>query len=1072
MAKASKLLVFNFLFVVGMLMTVSVSAQTWMSGFNYRKSISINKAQVSGAVNLVDFPVLISLTDPDLKYLSGQCNSNKLFSAAGLDISFASASAPQSPLKFQLDKYDPATGTLSCWVNIPVLSAAANISPNTAIYIYYGSNTIHDPFAPNALATWSTQTKLWHMSLDASPAATMNAKFNSTAEMARGTGAMNAANFASGKIGAALKLNGTSESMNAAKDTSTTFTISAWIKMNRLGVDQVLISNDSAGVGGYTIKVNASGQITIDVRKLPVSTIYTASPSTPLLADEWYLVAISRKPRDKRIYINGKIVVSVGLTDAIGSGGQISIGRGKQNDRFFSGMIDELRMSDQVKTADWLKTEYNNQSDPATFYVVGNEEKNPVYMQTGYVFTAALNDRWWEPSNWNLGRIPEAYANVVVKASGKVTITDAPDMHLNQLTLENGASLTLQNTQLSVCKTQLNETAALLLTGASGLQFNGDVLNNGLITTSESSGAVSFSGSQASTALSGKGSIRAFQLLLNQDLQTNQLNLNQPVVLTGKLELRSGVLNTNGKLTLAATKSQAASLLPISNLNSARVVGDVTVEKYIDGAFPSPATARGWRLWSSPVYTSELNGSPRYDSGSLKNAMFVTGKGGAVNGFDDSPQNGNTIFTHDQSIAGNLSQKYIPVASISQLVPLGTGIYVYSRGFRGSVDAFNKQVLIPPFPNPEAYTIRYTGKLFSGDLKVLLSNRNRKEPGDGFNLLGNPYASPLRWGSLMKENTTGFVWTFNPLNNSYDVTDDPNFSIPTGAGFFVKVIDGSTTGSLTFREDAKSSTTISTISSAKLGAPDVTMSSVTPFTATPVPKLEVVISRDDFSQRYILKLDAGGTDEVTDLDALSLGDGYVNLAGLSSDQQKLMVDSRGLVNRKATVPLYVKGWSTGPYELTFSGFDSFQPEDSILLVDKYANSSRLLTQTNNHYPFQIDADAQQSQGPDRFSLSIRIGIQHREPNTGVGGNDPDILIYPNPFTDLITMKAQAPFPQELQLIIRDLMGKTVLTQNLNATPESSALSINAGSLTKGMYILELRDKKLNKRLKTAKIIKL
>jgi hypothetical protein len=1072
MVKAPLHILCSIILSVGLLTTFSVSAQSWIPGFNYRKSITLNKAQVSGVASLIDFPVLISLTDPDLKYLTGQCNGNKISSASGLDISFVAASSPGSLLKFQIDTYDPVTGSLNCWVNIPILSAGGGTAPSNVIYLYYGSNMLQDPFGLNAVSTWTSVPRLWHLNLDATPAASMNAASNMPAQMAKGTGVMNGGNFTSGKIGTALRINGSNESMNAVGDTSTIFTISAWIKVNRIDLEQVLISNDSTGIGGYTIKINSSGKIALDIRKGTGTLVVNLIAGTALLANQWYHIAVLRDGRAKSIYINGKIASAITRNEGVGAGGRLSIGRGKQNDRYFGGMIDELRIFNQVKTADWLKTDYNNQNDPAAFYVVGNEEKNPVLTETGYLFTGALNDSWSEPANWNGGRVPEPYANATVKAFSKVTMRDAPETRLNQLTLENGASLTVQNMQLVVCKTQVNENASLLVSESLGVQFNGDVLNNGLISTSETAGRVTFSGTQGSTDVSGSGSMRVFHLQINQNGAANQVVLNQVVVVTGKLELKVGILNCNGKLTLTATKTQVASILPISSLNSAKVIGDVIVEQYVAGSFPLPATARGWRLWSSPVYASLLTGSPDYELNSFKRALFVTGKGGAINGFDDSPQNGNTIFTHDQSVVGSLSQKYIAIPNLAVHVPMGTGIYVYSRGFRESPDAFTNQVLSPPFINPEAYIIRYIGKLFSGDLRVLVNSRNRKEQGDGFNLLGNPYASPIRAGSLVKENTTAFVWMFNPLNNTYDVSDDPEYIIPAGAGFFIKVAEGASIGSVTFSEQAKVSGLKAPFSSALSFLKQSTMATSSPIPATLNRKLEVVISRSAFSQKYILKLEPTGSDEITDEDAVSLGEGYVNIGGLSADKQKLMVDSRGFIDREAVVPLYVKGWSSGAYDLDFTGFESFQPQDSVELIDKYLNSSNLITLANHHYTFQIDADATQSQGSDRFSLRIKVAMQLQDPSGTLTSEAKQIHIYPNPFIDVITLTRRVAFPESLQVIIRDLMGKPVFTRDINTVEGASSLSLNAGGLSSGLYVMELRDRKLNKRLKTAKIIKL
>jgi hypothetical protein len=44
------------------------------------------------------------------------------------------------------------------------------------------------------------------------------------------------------------------------------------------------------------------------------------------------------------------------------------------NSDFFGGLIDEVRISNIARSADWIQTEYNNQSDPANFHSVCSEE--------------------------------------------------------------------------------------------------------------------------------------------------------------------------------------------------------------------------------------------------------------------------------------------------------------------------------------------------------------------------------------------------------------------------------------------------------------------------------------------------------------------------------------------------------------------------------------------------------------------------------------------------------------------------------------------------------------------------
>lgn len=67
---------------------------------------------------------------------------------------------------------------------------------------------------------------------------------------------------------------------------------------------------------------------------------------------------------------------------------------GASNAGYFDGIIDEVRISNAEKSANWITTEYNNQNDPATFWSIGAEEE-PIPGVTSYLTrtSAAVLDR-------------------------------------------------------------------------------------------------------------------------------------------------------------------------------------------------------------------------------------------------------------------------------------------------------------------------------------------------------------------------------------------------------------------------------------------------------------------------------------------------------------------------------------------------------------------------------------------------------------------------------------------------------------------------------------------------------
>jgi hypothetical protein len=1073
-----KRLIFSFCkAALTLLLSTAVSTsfgQSWMEGYNYRKSIEVQKAKVPGTASLVDFPVLVTFTDPDLRYIPGLCAVNKISSSKGLDISFALASAPADAVPFQMEHFDPATGTLTCWVRLSSVSAAGSVSEKTMFYLYYGSNLIHDPHGSNAVATWPPgMFRRWHMNLDVQPASAINAKSRLADGLLVGSSNMTAANFVPGKVGTAVQLNGSSEFLSAARDTSRNFTISFWVRFDRVDREQVILTNDSTGLGGYTVKINASGRLMLDTKSGSIPLSLTAA--TAALPNVWYFVSVIGDGRRRGIYINGKTSSSITRIQAIGQGGTIIVGRSKQKTSYFGGRIDELSIEVGIRSLEWMESEYNNQHEPSQFYSVGSEQRTEVITPTGYVFNGTINNRWAEGGNWNLLTVPEAYANVTVKAGVQLRISDAGNILVSQLRIDSAASITLTQALEVICGTTIAADGILKLEGPARLQLNGDLINDGSIRSEDSGGTLAFSGHGAGLNVSGTGSIGIAHLQVDLGAANGSVNIHQPVVVTGTVRVLSGVLNADGKVTLAATRERTAAVSTIENLAGATVTGLVKVEKYVSGSFAAPATGRGWRLWSSPVYADMVNGAETYRLAAVQKSLFVTGKGGVANGFDSSPQNGNTIYTHDQSIVGTLSQKYVAISNIAAGVPLGKGIYVYSRGWRDAPDAYRDQIQVAPFRNPEPYTITYSGHLFIGDLKVDVYSRNQGESGDGFNLLGNPYASPIRWGSLKKENIGPFAWMFNPVNGAYDVTDDPDLLIPAAEGFFVKVNSGAANGSLTFDEHAKASE--EALSRSEEPASFSSLSSVPPAArisssqsaaiTEPLRKLEVVLSSGIFSQKYVLKLHNQFSDASTDEDAVTVGEGFVNVAGLGANDEKLGIDSRELPMEEKPVRMFVKVWATGRYRLDFSGMSSFLPRFSVALLDDLLKTATPITAAGTPYSFDVDLNVPESQGAGRFTILIKP-----EPISAVDKDAGDpVRMYPNPFTDVLTLKAADRFPEKVRVRICDLLGHVVLTMDFVGKEGRDSLTMDTSALKSGLYIIEIVDGQNNKRIKTAKIVK-
>jgi len=106
------------------------------------------------------------------------------------------------------------------------------------------------------------------------------------------------------------------------------------------------------------------------------------APANSIAPNTWYHVAGFRSGASLSIYIDG---VSQTLSNPYSNGplGTMKsaasvayIGRHAYggNEDYFNGLIDEARVSNMARSADWIKTEYNNQSSPASFYAIGSAQ--------------------------------------------------------------------------------------------------------------------------------------------------------------------------------------------------------------------------------------------------------------------------------------------------------------------------------------------------------------------------------------------------------------------------------------------------------------------------------------------------------------------------------------------------------------------------------------------------------------------------------------------------------------------------------------------------------------------------
>lgn len=342
----------------------------------YYSPVTVNTGQVPSTQT--DFPVLVSYTDARFKDVA---HSGHVNSSSGFDIRPYSDSGLTTALTYELERYNAATGEVVMWVK------RSSLADGNVTYLGYGDTTLTTD--GSSTATWSNGfTDVMHLRA-ASPISYADSSGNFTP----GQGP-NAPTSTSGKIGdgASFLATGT-QSVNCTQSTNgtnyTALTYSCWVNPVTLpaAYNAVIFKNpNNTTYNGLLVKSN--GKLFAATKATTQLTYDGTGSHTLSTGTTWYYLTLTYNSTAGLIaYVNG---ASDNTVAANGNGGSITAdvyaGLDQQNGRYWNGKMDEIRLANVARSADWITTEYNNQSAPGTFATLGTEASLAVTRSGWFVF--------------------------------------------------------------------------------------------------------------------------------------------------------------------------------------------------------------------------------------------------------------------------------------------------------------------------------------------------------------------------------------------------------------------------------------------------------------------------------------------------------------------------------------------------------------------------------------------------------------------------------------------------------------------------------------------------------------
>jgi len=354
--------------------TEEVKAQTQGTGWydaawTYRKKLTVNQSKVAGSAT--SFPVLVSATSTDWKYTT---HGGYVATATASDILFTTADGI-SKLDHEIESYASSTGKLVAWVRLPYLSSATT----NAIFIYYGNAAASDQ--QNETGVWDSNFKgVWHMTTTSSQT---NISYDSTANSNTGTKFATNQPFSSstGTINGAQDFDGTDDFIDAGNPASLqitgALTISAWVNKDAAAaLGRIVAKSAGPGNRGYDLTFESDDKVYWSVA-IDASNTVDINTANAVQIESWYHVTAIYEPSTKTaIYVNGIEATST-VTNVPASQRDASVNFNiarRQGCCNLDAKIDEVRVSNSVRSASWIQTEYNNQSSPETFFIIGNQE--------------------------------------------------------------------------------------------------------------------------------------------------------------------------------------------------------------------------------------------------------------------------------------------------------------------------------------------------------------------------------------------------------------------------------------------------------------------------------------------------------------------------------------------------------------------------------------------------------------------------------------------------------------------------------------------------------------------------
>ncbi|WP_425614517.1 DUF2341 domain-containing protein [Anatilimnocola sp. NA78] len=297
-------------------------------------------ADLPAGVSVEGFPVLVRLHKDWFDF--SQANP------AGEDLRFSTPAG--EPLTYQIEHWDTAAGVAAVWVRVPKIAGNAR----QELKLHWGHENAKSE--SSGLAVFHTSNgyfSVWHMGQRVSDSV------GSLPSTDNGTTAI------PGMIGLARHFPGgkgifSGDKLENLPTGASSHSTEAWFRSERPNTTLIGWGNEGGGRGSkIRMQFRSPPHIKID------SDFSDVKSESRLPLNEWVHVVHTYNREDGRLYINGKLDGAAKPLLNIKSPARLWLG-GWYHNYDFVGDLDEVRISQVARSADWIRLQYENQKPNQT----------------------------------------------------------------------------------------------------------------------------------------------------------------------------------------------------------------------------------------------------------------------------------------------------------------------------------------------------------------------------------------------------------------------------------------------------------------------------------------------------------------------------------------------------------------------------------------------------------------------------------------------------------------------------------------------------------------------------------